>query len=141
MLTYRNTPTPLDNRSRLKSYSAVVNREKAIMERQAKEVEAFLPHTKKMPPLKVGNIVRIQNQTGNAPRRWDKSGQVWTSSRTPAKRPECTGVAELPFAAVNSYGCTSHTRRIRAHAASLMISLTGLLTLGGCHHPYSQRRI
>ena len=29
-----------------------------------------------MPPLKVGNRVRIQNQTGNAPRRWDKSGQV-----------------------------------------------------------------
>ena len=46
------------------------------MERHAKEVEALLPHTKKMPPLKVGNRVRIQNQTGNAPRRWDKSGQV-----------------------------------------------------------------
>ena len=29
-----------------------------------------------MLPLKVGNSVRIQNQTGNAPRRWDKSGQV-----------------------------------------------------------------
>ena len=46
------------------------------MERHAKEVEALLPHTKKMPPLKVGNSVRIQNQTGNAPRRWDNSGQV-----------------------------------------------------------------
>ena len=46
------------------------------MERHAKEVEALLPHTKKMPPLNVGNSVRIQNNTGNALRRWDKSGQV-----------------------------------------------------------------
>ena len=46
------------------------------MERHAKEVEALLPHTKKIPPLKVGNSVRIQNQTGNAPRRWNKCGQV-----------------------------------------------------------------
>ena len=46
------------------------------MERHAKEVEALLPHTRKIPPLNVGNSVRIQNQTGNAPRRWDKSGQV-----------------------------------------------------------------
>ena len=46
------------------------------MERHATEMEALLRHTKKMPPMKVGNSVRIQNQTGNAPRRWDKSGHV-----------------------------------------------------------------
>ena len=33
-------------------------------------------HTKKLPPLKVGDHVRIQNQTGPAPRRWDRSGDV-----------------------------------------------------------------
>ena len=99
MLTYRNTPTPLDNRSpaeivfgrQIRDFVPVMpgkyercdtwkdtaaNLEKALMERYAKEVEALLPHTKKMPPLKVGNRVRIQNQTGNAPRRWDNSGQV-----------------------------------------------------------------
>ena len=99
MLTYRNTPTPLDNRSpaeilfgrQIRDFVPVMpgkyepcdtwkdtaaNRKKALMERHAKEVEALLPHTRKMPPLKVGNSVRIQNQTGNAPRRWDKSGQV-----------------------------------------------------------------
>ena len=99
MLTYRNTPTPLDKRSpaeivfgrQIRDFVPVMpgkyepcdtwtdtaaNREKALMERHAKEVEALLPHTKKMPPLKVGNRVRVQNQTGNAPRRWDKSGQV-----------------------------------------------------------------
>lgn len=99
MLTYRNTPTPLDKRSpaeivfgrQIRDFIPVMpgkyepydtwtdtaaNREKALMERHAKEVEALLPHTKKLPPLKVGNSVRIQNQTGNAPRRWDKSGQV-----------------------------------------------------------------
>ena len=99
MLTYRNTPTPLDNRSpaeivfgrQIRDFMPVMpgkyvpcdtwtdtaaNREKALMERHAKEVEALLPHTKKMLPLKVGSSVRIQNQTGNAPRRWYKSGQV-----------------------------------------------------------------
>ena len=99
MLTYRNTRTSLDNRSpaeivfgrQIRDFMPVMpgkyvpcdtwtdtaaNREKALMERHAKEAEALLPHTKKMPPLKVGNSVRIQNQTGNAPRRWDKSGQV-----------------------------------------------------------------
>ena len=98
-LTYRNTPKPLDNRSpaeivfgrQIRDFMPVkpgkfvpcgtwtdtaANREKAPMERHAKEVEDLLPHPKKMPPLKVENRVRIQNQTGNAPRRWDKSGQV-----------------------------------------------------------------
>ena len=86
MLTYRNTPTPLDNRSpaeivfgrQIRDFVPVMpgkyepcdtwkdtaaNRQKALMERHAKEVEALLPHTRKMPPLKVGNSVRIQNQT------------------------------------------------------------------------------
>ena len=45
---------------------------------------------------------------------------------------KCTDLAELPLATANSYGCTSRTRRRRAYAASVMTSLTGPLTLGGC---------
>ena len=117
MLTYRNTPTPLDNRSpaeiafgrQIRDFMPVMpgkyvpcdtwtdtaaNREKALMERHAKEVEALLPHTKKMPPLKVGNSVRVQNQTGNAPRRWDKSGQVVEARQTTSMQSKSTGPAE-----------------------------------------------
>ena len=72
MLTYRNTPTPLDKRSpaeivfgrQIRDFVPVMpgkyepcdtwtdtaaNREKALMERHAKEVETLLPHTKKCP--------------------------------------------------------------------------------------------
>ena len=33
-------------------------------------------HTKALAPLKVGDHVLIQNQTGNHPKRWDKRGVV-----------------------------------------------------------------
>ena len=33
-------------------------------------------HTRQLPQLKVGDTVRIQNQVGNYPRRWDKTGTV-----------------------------------------------------------------
>ena len=147
MLTYRNTLTPHDKRSpaeivcgrQIRDFVPVMpgkyepcdtwtdtaeNREKALMERHAKEVEALLPHTKKMPRLKVGNRVRIQNQTGNAPRRWDKSGQVVEVRKNDQYAIRCTDLGESLFETVNSFDCTSRTRRNRAHAASLMTSLT-----------------
>ena len=164
MLTYRNTPTLLDNRHpaeivfgrQIRAFVPVMpgkyvpcdtwtntaaNREKAIMECHAKDVEALLPHTKKMPPLKVGNRVRIQNQTGM---RHDAGTILAKSSRsgkTTSMPLKCTDLAESLFETVNSFGCTSRTRRSRAPAASLMTSLTGPLTLRGCHYPYSRRRI
>ena len=33
-------------------------------------------HTRRLPPLAVGDTVRIQNQTGNRPLKWDKTGRV-----------------------------------------------------------------
>ena len=33
-------------------------------------------HTRRLPPLAVGDTVRIQNQTGNHPLKWDKTGRV-----------------------------------------------------------------
>ena len=38
--------------------------------------ERLSAHTRRLPQLRVGDWVRIQNQTGNFPRRWDKTGQV-----------------------------------------------------------------
>ena len=166
MLTYRNTPTSLDNRSpaeivfgrQIRDFVPVMpgkyepcdtwkdtaaNREKALMERHAKEVEAILPHTRKMPPLKVGNSVRIQNQTGNAPRRWDKCWQVVEVRQNDqyAIKVHGSGRVTLRNRQFLRLYVESRTRRSRAHAASLMPSLPGPLTLGGCHYPYSPRRI
>ena len=33
-------------------------------------------HTKRLPPLKVGDKVRVQSQTGAHPTKWDKTGTV-----------------------------------------------------------------
>ena len=35
-----------------------------------------MEHTKALPSLIIGDTVRIQNQVGNNPRRWDKTGRV-----------------------------------------------------------------
>lgn len=52
------------------------DRERALRIRHAREVERLTQYTKKLPPLKVGDHVRIQNQTGHEPRKWDKTGVV-----------------------------------------------------------------
>ena len=41
-----------------------------------KLVEKLSEHTKRLAVLKVGDHVRVQNQTGNAPRKWDRTGVV-----------------------------------------------------------------
>ena len=41
-----------------------------------KEAEWWTEHTKRLPLLRVGNHVRIQNQTGPHPTKWDKTDVV-----------------------------------------------------------------
>ena len=41
-----------------------------------KLAECWNKHTRRLPPLKVGHHVRIQNQTGNHSTKWDKTGVV-----------------------------------------------------------------
>ena len=41
-----------------------------------KAAEQWTEHTKRLPPLRVGDHVRIQNQTGLHPTKWDKTGVV-----------------------------------------------------------------
>ena len=41
-----------------------------------KSAEYWSEHTRRLPPLKIGDFVRIQNQTGQYPRRWEKTGVV-----------------------------------------------------------------
>ena len=51
-------------------------REKALSLRNAKLKERLSVEVKKLKPLKIGDTVIVQNQTGNHPLRWDKTGKV-----------------------------------------------------------------
>ena len=51
-------------------------REEALRIRHMKDAERWTEHTKSIPPLIVGDDVRIQNQTGNNPRKWNKTGKM-----------------------------------------------------------------
>ena len=54
----------------------LATREAALRIRHMKSAERWSEHTKKLPPLIVGDHVRIQNQIGPNPRKWDKTGLV-----------------------------------------------------------------
>ena len=49
-------------------------REEALRNRQMKAQERWSEHTKRLPPLAVSDHVRIQNQIGPHPTKWDKTG-------------------------------------------------------------------
>lgn len=51
-------------------------REEALRNRHMKAAERWSEHTRRLPPLAVGDQVRIQNQVGPHPKRWDKTGRV-----------------------------------------------------------------
>ena len=52
------------------------SREEALRNRHMKDSERLSEHTVNLPPLKVGDYVRIQNQVGPHPTKWDKTGIV-----------------------------------------------------------------
>ena len=54
----------------------LVAREEALRNRHMKAAEHWSEHTRRLPPLVIGDLVRIQNQTGPHPTKWDKTGQV-----------------------------------------------------------------
>ena len=51
-------------------------REIALARRHTTRQATLEEHTKKLVPLKLGMVVSVQNQKGNKPRRWDRSGIV-----------------------------------------------------------------
>jgi hypothetical protein len=51
-------------------------REEALRNRHIKQSERLSEHTKRLPPLAIGNCVRIQNQIGHYPLKWDKTGVI-----------------------------------------------------------------
>eukprot|EP00112_Aurelia_sp_Birch-Aquarium-sp1_P001604 Seg1173.18 transcript_id=Seg1173.18/GoldUCD/mRNA.D3Y31 product="putative protein K02A2.6" protein_id=Seg1173.18/GoldUCD/D3Y31 len=51
-------------------------REKAMAKRHVRNAEHYNTHTRPLQPLLVGDSVLIQNQMGNHPKRWEKTGRV-----------------------------------------------------------------
>ena len=51
-------------------------REEALRNRHMREAEKWTEHTKRLPPLTVGDKVRIQNQMGPHKNKWDNTGSV-----------------------------------------------------------------
>ena len=51
-------------------------REVALARRHSRQEAVLKEHTKTLAPLKVSDVVMIQNQRGRHARRWDKSGTV-----------------------------------------------------------------
>ena len=56
--------------------SSLAAREEALRSRHMRDLERWTEHTKQLPPLRVGDHVRLQNQTGPYPTKWDKTGLV-----------------------------------------------------------------
>ena len=52
------------------------SRESALCHRHIKACDRLSEHTRRLSPLKVGDHVRIQNQTGPNPLKWDRTGIV-----------------------------------------------------------------
>ena len=50
--------------------------EEALRHRHMRHQEQWSEHTKLLPPLKIGDRVRIQNQTGSHPNKWDRNSIV-----------------------------------------------------------------
>ena len=51
-------------------------REDALRHRHIRAHERLSEHTRRLPALKIGDHVRIQNQTGPHPLKWDKTGSI-----------------------------------------------------------------
>lgn len=54
----------------------MIAREEALRNRHQKTVERLTEHTRSLPPLVIGDSVRVQNQSGPHPTKWDKTGIV-----------------------------------------------------------------
>ena len=70
-------PVPRNKYNPHPTWTDMLNkREEALRNRHQRMQEVWSEHTKSLPPLNVGEYVRVQNQIGPKPRRWDKTGII-----------------------------------------------------------------
>ena len=79
LFQYRNTP---DRDTKLSPAMCIFGhpirdaREEALRNRHIKQGERLSEHTKILPPLEIGDCVRIQNHIVHYPLKWDKTGVI-----------------------------------------------------------------
>lgn len=96
ILQYRNTPDPATKQSPAMCVFGrptrdlipilpgkcsprqdnISSREQALRHRHTTAAERWTEHSRALPPLRVGDHVMVQNQTGNHPTKWDRTATV-----------------------------------------------------------------
>ena len=71
---------PMKYRPRPEWKLTMEQRELALARRHTRQEKLLTEHTRKLPGLKPGDVVMVQNQTGRHPLKWDKSGMVIEAS-------------------------------------------------------------
>ena len=51
-------------------------RENALRTRFGKQIDALAARSRPLPSLAVGDVCRVQNQTGRHPNKWDRTGEI-----------------------------------------------------------------
>ena len=70
-------PIPAGKYSPHDAWKELMNhREKALAKRHSLGHERWSEHVRSLPALKVDDFVYVQNQTGNHPRRWERTGKI-----------------------------------------------------------------
>lgn len=54
----------------------LTSREEALRHRHTTAMERWTEHSRTLPPLRIGDHVRVQNQTGHHPTKWDRTATV-----------------------------------------------------------------
>ncbi|ELT96981.1 hypothetical protein CAPTEDRAFT_217178 [Capitella teleta] len=69
-------PVPVGEPPHITWQETLALREGALRNRHMRGAEQWSEHTKRLPPLVVGDHVRLQNQVGLNPKKWDYTGVV-----------------------------------------------------------------
>ena len=77
-------------------------RELALARRHARQEQLLSKHTKTLTPLKVSDMVSIQNQHGPNPLKWNKVAQWWRSCSTTSTKLGWTDLEDSLFGTENS---------------------------------------
>ena len=75
-----NRNIPMKYRPRPEWRLTMEQRELALARRHTRQEKLLTEHTKKLPALRPGAVVMVQNQTGRHPLKWDKSGTIIETS-------------------------------------------------------------
>ena len=104
-------------------------REEALRKRHVRTAETWAEHTKRLPPLAVGDFVRVQNQTGPHPNKWDKTGSIVEVRQHDQYAIKIDGSGRITLRNrkfLRKFSPVHHDRPIRSIYNYLAIRITGL---------------